>query len=324
MAQLSIVSPPPPSSPAVPALTRSAAASITAELLAVVARGAVREGTNETALPGLRYHRESRPSPAQRWCSFGLGFTVVAQGRKVSTYRGLDLPYDPLHYLVVTGEAQFEGKVIEATPERPFLAFCYEIPPDVVASTILALADADRAGQEPAVDPDPTPAFVGSLDAPMADCFIRLLRAVDDPLERRLVAPLVVQELVFRLLRSDAAAAMRSAVGRDRDAEKIQSAMSFLHASIDRPVTVEDVARHVAMSPSHFAHRFRAVARVSPMRYLKQLRLNHARSLLIADGLRVSEASARAGYESTSHFTRDFRAFFGAAPGEYARRFREG
>ena len=305
----------------VPALAHSGA-SVAAELLSVVARGAVREGTNETALPGLRYHRESRPSPSQRWCSYGLGFTVVAQGRKVSTYRGLDLSYDPLHYLVVTGEAQFEGKVTEATSERPFLAFCYEIPPDVVASTILALADADADGPEPVAES--APAFVGLLDAPMADCFIRLLRAIDDPLERRVIAPLVVQELVFRLLRSDAAAAMRSAVGRDRDAEKIQSAMSFLRASIERPVTVEDVARHVAMSPSHFAHRFRAVARVSPMRYLKQLRLNHARNLLIAEGLRVSEASARAGYESTSHFTRDFRAFFGAAPGEYARRFRDG
>jgi AraC-type transcriptional regulator N-terminus len=146
----------------------------------------------------LFLHRESRPSPFQKWCSFGLSFTVVAQGRKVTTYRGVDLSYDPLRYLVVTGEAQFEGKVIEATPERPFLAFCYESPPDVVATTLLALADENA---EPALEP--VPAFVGALDAPMADCFVRLLRAVDDPLERKLIAPLVVQEIVFRLLRSD-------------------------------------------------------------------------------------------------------------------------
>jgi len=77
------------------------------------------------------------------------------------------------------------------------------------------------------------------------------------------------------------------------------------------------------MSPSHFAHRFRAVVRMSPMRYVRQLRLQHARRWLVADGLRVNEAATRAGYESTSHFTRDFKSEYGAAPGEYTKRFRQ-
>jgi AraC-like DNA-binding protein len=58
------------------------------------------------------------------------------------------------------------------------------------------------------------------------------------------------------------------------------------------------------------------------MRYLKQVRLQNARALLLADGLRVHEAAARVGYESTSHFTRDFKGYFGSAPAEYLRRFR--
>jgi AraC-like DNA-binding protein len=87
-------------------------------------------------------------------------------------------------------------------------------------------------------------------------------------------------------------------------------------------LSVEDIARHVAMSPSHFAHRFRAVARVSPMRYLKHVRMSDAREIMIATGARVAEAASRVGYESPSHFTRDFRSHFGAAPAEYVRRFR--
>jgi AraC-like DNA-binding protein len=98
--------------------------------------------------------------------------------------------------------------------------------------------------------------------------------------------------------------------------------MRYLRDHAARTVSVDEVARHVAMSPSHFAHRFRAVARTSPMRYLKQVRLQNARALLVADGLRVNEAAARVGYESASHFTRDFKSYFGAAPAEYQRRFR--
>ncbi|MGZ3437923.1 MAG: helix-turn-helix domain-containing protein, partial [Polyangia bacterium] len=117
-------------------------------------------------------------------------------------------------------------------------------------------------------------------------------------------------------------AVLRAAVARDRDADSIQQAMLFMRAHATRPLSVEEVARHVAMSPSHFAHRFRAVARTSPMRYLKQVRLLDARALLLADGLRVNEAAARVGYESASHFTRDFKSYFGATPADYVRRFR--
>ena len=67
-------------------------------------------------------------------------------------------------------------------------------------------------------------------------------------------------------------------------------------------------------------HRFRAVARVSPMRYLKQLRMDQARAVLLAGGARISEAAAQVGYESASHFTRDFKAYFGVPPAEYGRR----
>jgi AraC-like DNA-binding protein len=50
--------------------------------------------------------------------------------------------------------------------------------------------------------------------------------------------------------------------------------------------------------------------------------MNDARELMIATGARVAEAASRVGYESPSHFTRDFRSHFGAAPTEYVRRFR--
>jgi len=75
------------------------------------------------------------------------------------------------------------------------------------------------------------------------------------------------------------------------------------------------------MSPSHFAHRFRAVARVSPMRYLKQLRMDQARQMMVACGLRAGEAATRIGYASASHFARDFKAIFGASPAAYVQRW---
>lgn len=291
---------------------------IRSELLALISRLSQHEGTSRVGQSSVHVHRSVRPSPLERWQTPGPHLVLVVQGAKTSLYQGRELVYNPTHYLLVTGEAVFEGAVTEASPEQPFLALCCPLPADVIARTALALADAGAAVASAPI------ALVAPVEAPIAECMLRILRASEDPVDRALVTPLVMEELIYRLLRSEVAGALQSVLRPAGDADKIQLAMRYLRAHLDRPVAVEEVARHVAMSPSHFAHRFRAVARVSPMQYLKQQRLHHARTLLLADGLRVSEAAVRAGYESTSHFTREFKSAFGVAPGEFTRRFRQG
>src|SRR5262249_3735345 len=165
-------------------------------------------------------------------------------------------------------------------------------------------------------------AYVSELDPGVRDALVRLLGTLDDPVERRLLAPLIIEECALRLLRSDAAATFRAAIGQDGDLPPVEAAMRFMEANRARALTVGQIARHVGMSESHFAHRFREVAGVSPMRYLRQTRLDQARTLLLSEGARPSEAAARVGFESTSHFTREFKRLYGAPPADYARRFR--
>jgi transcriptional regulator GlxA family with amidase domain len=192
-----------------------------------------------------------------------------------------------------------------------------EIPSDVVAKVLHALADVDAAPAE-----EPAPAFVSLVDEGMKVIVDRFLRSIDDPVERRIVAPLVLEELVFRLLRSDAAALVRRSVRRDHETRTVEQAMRYVRANLASAHAVETLAKHVRMSPSHFAHRFRAVARVSPMKYVKQARMLEAQRLLATETLRVGEVAAQVGYESAAHFTRDFKRHFGVTPVAYARRLR--
>jgi AraC-like DNA-binding protein len=287
------------------------------ECASLIAGHAEKEGCTDTALSGLRFVRVSRPGTCRKMPSLGPTLTVVGQGRPMARFKEREIEYDTSRYAVVSGETICEETVKEANRASPYLAMRLEISPAVIAKTMIALADTSSAFMD-----EPAPVSISELDKSIEENIVRLLRAVRDPLECRIIAPLVIEELVFRLLRSGAAGTVRSAVGRDRDAEKMQEAMRFLGANVERPLSVEDVARHVANSPSQFAHRFRAVAGVSPMRYLKQLRLQEAQLLLLS-GLRVSEVAARVGYESASHFTRDFKTCFRATPGDYAQGFRK-
>jgi AraC-like DNA-binding protein len=303
------------------ALTVPAARAQPGSLFDLVERGARAEGCTASLHPAVRFHRQSSPATFRKTRAFGVTVFIPVQGRKTARFRDRTLTYDPFHYLVLTGETHFDGCVVEATRDRPYLGVCLDIPAEVVAKTLAALADRDAVPDADSPE-DALPAFVSPLDEAISSAVERVLRSIDDPLEREIVTPLALEELVFRLLRSDAAAVVRRAVSPDGTAATIERAMSFIRDNAARRLSVEAVARHVAMSPSHFAHRFRAVARVSPMRYLKQVRLNHARALMLSRGVAVGEAAFQVGYESASHFTRDFRAFFGAAPGEYVRNLR--
>ena len=278
-----------------------------------IARHAAGEGRAETPYAGLAVFRISSTSVVRKETAFGVTLGVVVQGSKALRVAGRTLQINPATYLVLTREMQYDARVQPEGELRPYLGVSLTFPPELVAKAMTALAEGNDERSGP-----PTPAFTAPLEPALAEALSRLLNAVDDPVERRTLAPLAVEELVFRLLRSDAAAAMRGAL-RPGDARPITEAMRLMRMQAFRPLSVEAIARQVAMSPSHFAHRFRAVARMSPMRFVKEVRLDAARTLLLNDGVRASEAALRVGYESAAHFSRDFKRRFGASPALYAR-----
>jgi AraC-like DNA-binding protein len=139
------------------------------------------------------------------------------------------------------------------------------------------------------------------------------------PARPKLLAPLAIDEILYRLLRSDAAAAVRSGVAHAGDARAILESMRFVREHHAEKLTVRALARQAAMSPSHFAHRFRAVARISPMRYLREVRLDRARAMLVEKGARASQVALDVAFESPAHFAREFKRRFGVPPSHYLR-----
>lgn len=286
------------------------------ELRTLVLPRAPQTGLNALGIPGAWAYRADHPEPCRKQSTHTLSVGVVLQGRKEVRVDGHVLRYDPSHCIVLTGELDYESQVIEASPRAPYLSVVLAVPPDLVARTLLDLAAIAPLPPQPSTPPQS--AFLARVDERVLEPLVRLVRCLDDDAERRILAPLAVQELVFRLLRSPAALALRSAACRGGDEGRIADAMAFIRANAQRKLSVEQLAKRAAMSPSHFAHRFRDVARVSPMRYLKHVRLEAARVLLL-QGMRAGELADRIGYASAAHFTRDFKQQFGLAPAQYAK-----
>jgi AraC-like DNA-binding protein len=98
---------------------------------------------------------------------------------------------------------------------------------------------------------------------------------------------------------------------RNPDVGKVLAA---IHLQPDRDWTVEVLARLMGASRSSFAQRFAAVVGETPAKYVLRVRMHQARQWLARDGMRVSVAAAKLGYDSEASFSRAFKRVIGVAP----------
>ena len=260
-------------------------------------------------------YRFRSPTKLTKAATFGVTLGVVLEGSKCVRISDHEIAVDPNRMIVITRETEHDAIIACASPDRPYLAFAMCFSPESVARALLALSQAGETKDAR----ETVPAFVLPCDDAIANALERLLRSLRDPIDRKLLVPLAAEEILFRLLRSDAAAAVRAGIAHPQDAGRIVDSMRFIREHHHEKLTVHRLAKSARMSTSHYAHRFSAVARVSPMRYLREVRLETARGLLATSGARAGDVASRVGFESAAHFAREFKRRFGVSPSRYAR-----
>lgn len=287
------------------------------ELLARVARAMPTAGTAEP-LPGLQLVRAATPTPLGHSTSYPA-FCVIAQGSKEILLGEQRYRYDPEHYLVTTAELPIASRVIEASPAYPYFCIVLRLDPALIGSVLV------EAGHLAPPHPAPVTAIdVSPLDAGLLDAVVRLVRLVETPPDARVLTPLVMREIVYRLMRGAQGGRFRQMAVLGGVTHRIAQAVDQLRHDFDQPVRMEELARELGMSLSVFYQHFKAVTALSPLQFQKQLRLQEARRLMLGEGLDATSAGYRVGYSDTSQFTREYKRLFGAPPMHDVARLRDG
>ena len=105
--------------------------------------------------------------------------------------------------------------------------------------------------------------------------------------------------------------------------EQIERARRMIQSQFSDELTLDALAREAGMSPFHFARLFRDLVGTPPHRYLRNLRLERAHSML-RDGASVTATCYDVGFSNLSHFIRSFRRQFGCAPSEERKKVQAG
>ena len=286
------------------------------ELAERIARALPHDGVSEPQ-PGVHLSRFAHANDPSHTVLEPC-FCVIAQGAKTLTLGGEVFRYDPAHYAVTTVGLPIIAEIVEASEGQPYLGLRLTLDPSLVASVIVesqVVEPRNEAGTR-AVDVSP-------LDADLLDATVRLMRLVERPDEYRAVAPLVVREIVYRLVAGAQGGRMRQLAATGGQAYRMVRAIDKLRQHYDKPLRIESIARGLGMSLSGFHAHFKAVTNLSPLQFQKHLRLHEARRLMVAEGLDAAEAGYRVGYDDASHFSREYKRHFGQPPMRDVERLRE-
>ena len=279
------------------------------ELAALIARYATEDGDIGTPIDGLFIGRRSAPTEpfhkGQHAC-----FALVAQGAKSVTVGSETHHYGVGSCIVISLDLPVISCVTEASPEVPQLGMGMLINGDRLREVIARL-------------PVPHPAFatapmrgVGVNQAPpeLLDAVLRLLRLLDTPADIPAMAPLIEQEILYRLLTGPDGPRLLNIARADTPGNRIARAVAWLREHYARPLRIEDLAGDCGMSVSSLHHHFKAVTALTPVQYQKQLRLHEARRLMLVEACDAGTAGHRVGYLSPSQFSREYSRVYGLSP----------
>jgi AraC-like DNA-binding protein len=269
-----------------------------------------------TAIDGIQACRfDQRSAPAAGMS--GTVLAVIAQGGKRLALGERLYEYRPGQYLVTSVDLPVTGHVIDTG--QPTLGFGMTLNPADIAQLLL---DADpRDLPAPALT---APAGIAVSQAPpeMLDAIVRLLRLLERPADRKILAPLVKREILWHLLRGEQGPAIRQLGLADSGLAHISRAVQQIRKHYAESFRVEDLAQTAGMSVSAFHRNFNAVTGMSPIQFQKRIRLQEARLLLASRPSDVTGVGHTVGYESSSQFSREYRRMFGTPPSQDAVRLR--
>ena len=289
----------------------------TAPLARFIAGYAPHDGSFELRIPGLQASRSSRTN-TECVHAFRLpSLCIVAQGAKTVIVGQEVYDYDASRMIVFSVALPVAAQITQASRSEPYLAFKLDIDPRKIAELVLKVYP---RGVPPAQERSAV--YVTPLDLSIVNAATRLMECLAQPGDVELLAPLVVDEILIRLLRSPIGLRVAQMGFAESSVHRVGKAISWLRSNFSHPMKVEHLAGLVNMSVSSFHEHFKSVTSMSPLHYQKVLRLQEARRLMLSAMMDASTAAQQVGYLSASQFSREYSRFFGSAPTKDVARLR--
>jgi len=271
-------------------------------------------GVVETGIQGVQLFKVTEPiqcAPAV----YEPSITAILRGGKEAIWGGDKHVYDNSKYICCTMSMPIETGTPETTPERPLLGVYISLDSRLMTELALeieSIRSSTRIFKGATTTHGVTTA---SWDELFTDALYRLLLLDEHSMDLAVLSKSRLRELYYAILKGEAGNAFARAFGVGNE---IARSIEFLSSRITETVTIDDLAEHIGMSRAVFHRKFKQATNMSPIQFVKSMRLNHA-AMSIAEGANVNVAAMDVGYISSSQFSREFKRMYGLSPKQWAK-----
>ena len=179
---------------------------------------------------------------------------------------------------------------------------------------VIETESAAGAIRTPRAGPLPRGIALAGWDDTFTDALLRLVQLTDTPLDATVLGNGRLREVYYALLKGEAGDSARRAFGVGNE---IARSIGYLSEHLEEAVTIDDLAAQAGMSRAVFHRKFKQATTMSPIQFVKSMRLNSA-AMSIAGGMSVNEAAVEVGYVSASQFSREFKRAYGQSPRQWS------
>ena len=265
-----------------------------------------RNQTIESAISGLFFYCADKPSKAISYIQ-EPSICIVLQGAR-EIYLGADCQkFDKSNLMFCPVNIPLSMHIKHASGERPVIVLSMKLNLVMIGEVLAKIPP----------KPPNTERHLGikwQLDSTIMAAFERLIHLLDYPNDIGFLAPLIQQEIYYRLLIAEQGNKLRQLVVNGSHTHRISKATDWIKTHLNETIVIEELASRCGMSVSGFHHHFKEITQLSPLQYQKSLRLMEARRLIQANDTQIAQIAMQVGYESPSQFSREYKRLFGISP----------
>jgi AraC-like DNA-binding protein len=273
-----------------------------------VARLTEKGDLEATAIQGLSIYRRDAPGEPITGM-YEPSLCLVVQGSKRVLLGGDTYVYDAQRYLISSVRLPTVVHIVGASPEKPFLGLKLRFDPREISHMM-----ADSNLPPPRSQQSSRSMATSAVTPPLLSAVTRLIGLLDNEQDIPILAPLIHQEIIYRLLTGEQGLRLRQIAAAGSQSQQIAQVIEWLKHNFIEPLRIDDLASKAGMSTSTFHSHFRNMTALSPLQYQKNLRLQEARRLMLVEHQDAANAAFKVGYESPSQFSREYSRLFGAPP----------
>lgn len=270
------------------------------------------DGMYATGVDGVRLFRVTesvRCAPAV----YEPSIVAILNGTKEAILDGASHVYGSDKYMCCSMTMPVEAGTPSASPENPLLGVYISLDTRVMTELVIEMESRSGAIRRQKGTFVPPGIKLANWDEAFSDALSRLIQLKPDSADAALLGKGRLRELYYSVLLGEAGDSARCAFGVGNE---IARSIEYLSSRLNEPVTIDELADQAAMSRAVFHRKFKQATAMSPIQFVKSMRLNTA-AMKIAGGMNINEAAMDVGYVSSSQFSREFKRMYGKSPREW-------